>query len=145
MQASGSNPFVPDYLAISGSVDFMGMSIKVKNGTDSIDNIFSFFQVPVPNPCSYGGLTGRVYVDNNSDCIYNSGDGNLQSFYALNVSANYNGNFFDFYNYQNVLGSGNFGIDVQTSYLIDGQLSYSNPCCRLLIQIHARQVFIILM
>lgn len=126
MQASGSNPFVPDYLAISGSVDFMGMSIKVKNGTDSIDNIFSFFQVPVPNPCSYGGLTGRVYVDNNSDCIYNSGDGNLQSFYDLNVSASFNGNFFDYHSY-NVLGSGNYDIQVQTSYLNNGQLTYANP------------------
>jgi hypothetical protein len=121
----GSAPFVPDYLATAGYVDFFGVPLKLKNGTDSIDNIFSVFQVPVPNPCSYGGLTGRVYVDNNSDCIYNSGDSNLQSFYDLNVSASFNGNFFDYYSY-NVLGSGNYDIQVQTSYLNSGQLTYAN-------------------
>jgi uncharacterized repeat protein (TIGR01451 family) len=122
----GSAPFVPDYQANNGSVDFFAIPMKFKNGTDSIDNIFSFFQVPVTNPCSYGGLTGRVYVDNNSDCIYNSGDGNLQSFYDLLVSANYNGNFFDNHSYT-VLGSGNYDIQVQTSYLNSGQLTYANP------------------
>ncbi len=120
----GTNSFIPDYLATAGYVDFVAVPLKFKNGLDSIENVFGFFQVPVPNPCSYGNLSGRIYVDNNNDCVYNTGDGNLQNFYALNVSANYNGNFFDFYNYQNG-GNGIFGIDVQTSYLIDGQLSYS--------------------
>jgi hypothetical protein len=122
--AFGVNPFIPDYLATTGLVDFAAMPMKFKNGSDSIDNVFTYFQIPVPNPCSYGNLSGRIYVDNNNDCVFNTGDGNLQNFYALNVSANYNGNFFDFYNYQNG-GNGIFGIDVQTSYLIDGQLSYS--------------------
>lgn len=124
MPAFGSAPFVPDYLATSGYVDFVAMPIKVKNGTDSIDNIFNVFQVAVPNPCSYGALNGRVYIDNNNDCSYNTGDGTLQSFYALSVSANYNGSFFDFYNYQNNV-DGLYGIQLQTSYLNNGQLTYS--------------------
>ena len=122
--AFGSAPFVPDYLATAGYVDFVAMPIKLKNGSDSIDNIFNVFQVPVTNPCSYGNLSGRVYIDNDNNCVYNLGDGTLQSFYALNVSANYNGNFFDFYNYQNNV-NGIYGIGVQTSYLIDGYLTYS--------------------
>ncbi len=123
--AFGSSPFVPDYLATSGMVDFIAMPIKLKNGLDSIDNIFNVFQVQVTNPCSYESLSGRVYVDNNNDCIYNSGDGNLNNFYDLVVSANFNGNFFDYHSY-NVLGSGNYDIQVQTSYLNNGQLTYAN-------------------
>jgi uncharacterized repeat protein (TIGR01451 family) len=120
----GGPPFIPDYLASGGFVNFFGVPLKFKNGLDSIDNVFSFFQVPVPNPCSYGSLSGNVYVDNNSDCIYNTGDGTLNSFFGLNVSATFNGSFFDYYNYT-VPSAGTYNIDVQTSYLINGQLSYS--------------------
>jgi hypothetical protein len=120
----GSSPFVPDYLATAGYVDFVAMPIKLKNGTDSIDNIFSYYQVMVTDPCSYGSLTGRVYVDNNNDCVYNTGDGTIQSYYDLDIAANYNGNFYDFYNY-GVQADGMYGIQVQTSYLNNGHLTYS--------------------
>lgn len=123
--AFGSAPFVPDYLATAGYVDFVAMPIKVKCGPDSIDNIFNVFQVYVPDPCSYGALNGRVYIDNNTDCIFNAGDANLQSFYDLTVTGNYNGSFFDFYNYT-VQGNGLYNVDVQTSYLNTGQVTYSN-------------------
>jgi hypothetical protein len=117
-------PFVPDYMVSGGFANFFGLPLKFKNGLDSIDNVFSFFQVPVPNPCSYGNLSGSIYVDNNADCIYNTGDGTLGSFYGLSVNATFNGSFFDYYSYT-VPSAGTFSIDVQTSYLINGQLSYS--------------------
>lgn len=121
----GTAPFIPDYLVTGGYVDFVAMPIKVKNGLDSIDNIFSYNQVPVPNPCSYGSLNGRVYIDNNNDCSYNVGDGFLQTFYPLSVNANYNGSFFDFYSY-GIQTDGLYDIRVQTSYLNNGQLTFNN-------------------
>lgn len=132
---TGQNPWIlnvpcfacpsmaPDYLASQG-VSFDGGPKKFISGPDTIPFAFSSQVFTVPNPCSYGNLSGRVYIDNNNDCVYNTGDGTLQSFYDLDVNANYNGNFFDFYNYQNN-SNGMYGIDVQTSYLIDGQLTYS--------------------
>jgi uncharacterized repeat protein (TIGR01451 family) len=114
---------VPDYLSVQG-VNFDGAPIKLISGPDTIPFAFSNQVFNVPDPCSYGNLSGRVYVDNNNDCVYNTGDGTLQGFYNLNVNANYNGSFFDFYNYGNNT-NGIYGIDVQTSYLIDGQLTYS--------------------
>ena len=121
----GSAPFVPDYQVNNGTVDFFAIPMKFKNGTDSIDNVFSYYQVPVPNPCSYGSLAGRVYIDNNNDCIYNAGDGNLQNFYDVAVSANFNGSFPDYF-VNTGLGSGNYTMKVQTSYLNSGFITYSN-------------------
>lgn len=114
---------VPDYLSAQG-VNFDGAPIKLISGPDTIPFAFTSQIFTVTNPCSYGNLSGRVYIDNNNDCVYNTGDGTLQGFYNLDVNANYNGNFFDFYNY-GLNGNGLFNIDVQTSYLIDGQLTYS--------------------
>lgn len=123
--AFGFQPVIPDHNITNGFASFFAIPVKLKNGLDSIDNVFSTFQIPVPDPCSYGLLNGRVYVDNNADCIYNTGDGTLNTFYDVVMTANFNGTFQNSF-VQYWIGNGLYEIKVQTSYLIDGELTYAN-------------------
>jgi hypothetical protein len=68
------NPYVGDDQLNSGYAYFMGPTLKVISGTDTITNINNFFSLYVPNPCTYGDVLGQVYIDNNSDCSFNAGD-----------------------------------------------------------------------
>ncbi|MBK7763547.1 MAG: T9SS type A sorting domain-containing protein [Bacteroidetes bacterium] len=72
-------PIVPDFMLSGGMAFFGGTPMKFINSSDTIFNVISFYQLPVPNPCIYGNVSGQVYIDNNSDCNYNSGDIALQS------------------------------------------------------------------
>ena len=65
---------VPDYNLGGGAAFFKGPVINIISGTDRIDSIPNFYILPVSNPCTYGNVTGKVYVDNNSDCTFNTGD-----------------------------------------------------------------------
>ncbi|MFI5196461.1 MAG: T9SS type A sorting domain-containing protein [Chitinophagales bacterium] len=53
---------------------FYGSILKVVRGTDTIHAIVSRDSLLVTNPCSYGLVSGNVYIDNNSNCIYDAGD-----------------------------------------------------------------------
>ncbi len=56
------------FATIGGSIN------KVIVGPDTVYNIANIYQIPVPNPCQYAYLQGKVYVDYNSDCIFNGTD-----------------------------------------------------------------------
>jgi len=66
--------FVQDNQLVSGEAIFYGPPSKVISGTDTVYDINNTFSTFVNNPCIYGDVTGVVYVDNNNDCSYNSGD-----------------------------------------------------------------------
>lgn len=68
------NPVVTDDQLAGNMAGFFGPAVKVYSGPDTINNINNLFFLPVPNPCQYGNVSGRVFVDNNNDCVYNSGD-----------------------------------------------------------------------
>jgi len=107
-------PVVPDYMVSGGFAMFGGAPIKFINGSDTIQNVFSFLQLPVPNPCSYGNVSGKVYIDNNNDCVFNAGDDPLQSLSvnaAVTLSAgSYSQNGF-------TASNGDYSIQVQESWL----------------------------
>ena len=120
-------PMVPDYNSVQG-VSFDGPPIKVVSGFDTIPYAYSYQVETVTNPCSYVNLAGRVYIDNNADCIYDVNDGTLTSFYSLNVNPSYSPGFFQNgyqYNY-NPGGNGSYGVQVQYSYLTNGYITHSN-------------------
>jgi uncharacterized repeat protein (TIGR01451 family) len=83
---SGANPWyvylpVPIYNQVAGddqvtggTVNFVGPTVKVICGPDTVYNINNFYFFPVSNPCAYGSVSGRVYIDNNLNCIYDAGD-----------------------------------------------------------------------
>jgi hypothetical protein len=80
-------PFIPDDQIVGGFANFFGQTIKIISGPDTVYNINSFYQLQVLNPCTYANVSGRVYVDNNIDCNYNSGDVALN---AIVVGSNAN-------------------------------------------------------
>ena len=57
-----------------GIMTFMGSVVKVVSGSDTIHYITNSYPFLVTNPCTYGDAFGSIYVDNNGDCILNSGD-----------------------------------------------------------------------
>ncbi len=120
-----TSPFIPDFAITNGIAEFMAFPVKFKNTPDSVVTNFASYQVPVPNPCSYGSINGRVYIDNNNDCVYNAGDDVFQSNYNIGVNANYNGSFGNYFSYYPG-PNGTYSMLVQTSYLNNGSISYSN-------------------
>ncbi|MFL5753694.1 MAG: T9SS type A sorting domain-containing protein [Bacteroidia bacterium] len=74
---------LPDYnLAQPGNMaNFMMPLTKAISGTDTIYNIQNYYGTVVNDPCSYSPVNGQVYVDQNSDCIFNVGDIPLQGLY----------------------------------------------------------------
>ncbi|MCW3084878.1 MAG: hypothetical protein JWP12_2244 [Bacteroidetes bacterium] len=86
INTTGSNPWtimmpvpfggstVTDDLVSGGSVLFYAPTCKVICGPDTLYNISNFYPFGVSNPCQYGMVSGRVYIDNNSDCTFNTGD-----------------------------------------------------------------------
>ncbi len=83
---AGANPWVvsvppwnylvqyPDYAISGGIISFTYPDIKVINGTDSLWIPSPTYSLAVTNPCNYGSVSGDVYIDNDGDCNYSSGD-----------------------------------------------------------------------
>lgn len=59
---------------------------KVISGPDTMYVNSAMMSFPVTNPCSYSTISGKIYIDQNTDCAFNTGDLNLQ-----NVSIQENG------------------------------------------------------
>ncbi len=74
---------VSDDQVSGGYAMYAGPSNKVISGTDTVFNIFNFNQVAVPAPCLYGNVSGKIYVDQNNDCIFNGNDIALNSVSAV--------------------------------------------------------------
>lgn len=75
-------PVITDDNLMGGMAMFMGPNVKIKVGSDIINAIPNMYSLIVANPCQYGSVSGRIYVDNNSDCSYNSGDDALNGIAA---------------------------------------------------------------
>jgi uncharacterized repeat protein (TIGR01451 family) len=113
------NMFISDDQVSGGSVLFFGPTVKVISGPDTIFNINNVYPFSVSNPCSYGSVSGRVYIDNNSDCVFNTGDVALTSI-PVTSNSNLNSPSMSSTNasgYSN--GSGAYNINVQQSWLVD--------------------------
>ena len=107
-------PFVPDDMIISGFANFTGFPMKIISGPDTIYNVLSSAMLQVLNPCQYDNVSGRVYVDNNSDCMYNTGDIALHSVPILSTGSWSSGGSGN-YGYSDALG--NYSIKMQESWL----------------------------
>ena len=65
----GDYPTAPGFAPV-----FMPYTVKVTSGPDTIPAMMFTGGVVVAATCSYNTVTGNVYIDNNSDCIFDSGD-----------------------------------------------------------------------
>ena len=107
-------PVVPDNMITGGFAIFSGNPMKFICGTDTIYNVNSFYQLPVNNPCTYGNISGRIYIDNNADCIFNSGDVALNSVPASAYVTLASGSGSQ-YGYSDV--NGQYTMQIQQSWL----------------------------
>ena len=126
---TGQNPWsllVPNYSAfgfaqdnqvVGGSVTFFGPPTKLISGPDTIYNIPNGYAIPVSNPCTYGNVTGKIYIDYNSDCLYNGTDVPLSSIpVASSVSLNSpSTSSTSASGYSN--GSGDYNMQVQETWM----------------------------
>jgi uncharacterized repeat protein (TIGR01451 family) len=65
---------VYDVSVSGGFVFFAGPITKVICGYDTVRYIDNGHVYPVTNPCEYSTVAGNVYIDNNDDCVFDSGD-----------------------------------------------------------------------
>lgn len=67
---------IMDDLIVGGMLNTVAPSQlwKIISGPDTLYNPIAFVNEVVLNPCTYGNVSGSVYIDNNADCIFNSGD-----------------------------------------------------------------------
>lgn len=115
-------PYMPDDQLVGGMANFGGQQLKIISGPDTIFNINSFYQFFVPNPCTYDNVSGTVYIDNNSDCNFNTGDIALN---AITVASNATlsspmGNYYS-NGYTNALGQ--YSAKVQQSWMTSYNVS----------------------
>lgn len=111
--------FLPDNQITGGVANFFGPPSKVISGADTIYNIPNFYSVPVPNPCVFGSVTGKIYVDYNGDCIFNGADvplNAIQTSSAINLNSP-TMSYTSASGYSNA--SGDYNIQVQQSWMTD--------------------------
>lgn len=76
-----------DFVPVSGgTIAFVGPVYKFICFTDTIPGIPNFQVLYVPNPCLYDTVSGITYLDNNSDCAYNTGDVRLDGISISSVA-----------------------------------------------------------
>ncbi len=95
VNTSGISPFTFSAIAYSntwggfpsspGMTYYTSDATKITSGTDTLRYIVTEDSLMVPNPCLYGSVFGKVYIDNNNNCIYDSGDGMLNFFWINTV------------------------------------------------------------
>ncbi len=102
-----------------GWVNLFFPPMKVTSTNDTVLNINNMAMFPVSNPCEYGTVDGLVYVDNNSDCIYNSGDVTLNGvnvYGEATINTGTNSGFAS----TNV---GNYNLQLQKSWMTNYTIS----------------------
>jgi hypothetical protein len=106
-----------DRLTGGFSAGFFGPVVKIIADADTVNGIYNTYGLVVPNPCLYGNVTGKTYVDNNSNCVFDAGDVPLNSMhitsmntlFSPSVGVNYRDAWTD--------PSGNYNLTVQQSWM----------------------------
>lgn len=124
-------PYNPTYMSqesdfyLFNSYVSMGVPHNIHKIVVEYDTLYlngtSPIQVYVPNPCDYNSVSGRIYIDNDNDCTFSSGDEGVNGFVPY-VAANYT--------YQPYIQSGSSGntngvynVTFQESWLTDYTVS----------------------
>jgi uncharacterized repeat protein (TIGR01451 family) len=117
------NQIINDDWLSGGNANFFGPTVKVICGPDTVFNINNFYGFYVSNPCAYGAVTGRVYVDHNTNCVFDAGDVPLFSIpvdWDENCSSPTMG-FATSTGYSD--GSGNYNLNIIQSWLVSCLIS----------------------
>ena len=117
------NPVVTDDQITGPGVIFNGPVIKIINDADTINGITNNFFLPVTNPCIYGTVSGKVYIDNNVNCLFDAGDTALNGI-VVTSNANLSSPSVSTISEWNYTGSaGTYTITVQKSWMTNYTVS----------------------
>jgi len=136
VNTSGQNPWLVTFFIqgayfssdeslnnLPGTVFLPGPNTKIINvhfssALDTMKNIPNDIIGYVSNPCQYGNVSGKVYIDNNSNCLFDGTDIPIQSIsiYGLaNLNPPSTNQTENAWGYTD--GSGNYNMTVQQSYM----------------------------
>lgn len=126
VNTSGQNPWILNVPVFSNVVmdqyltgnfaQFIWGETKLATPHDTLYHIVNLFQIPVPDPCAYGDLTGRVFIDIDNDCVFNGADLSLSGI-PVQVSttvSNPNTSVMQFAAYTN---TGSYNAVIQESWM----------------------------
>ena len=116
---------VTDDNLVGGMANFFWPPMKMISGTDTIFNVMIQHNLMVTNPCSYGLVSGKVYVDYNNDCVFNGSDvalSNLITNGFAQVSSPVGSYILPGFSDAN----GNYSINMQNSWMTSYQVYLSN-------------------
>lgn len=111
------NTVVEDVMVFNGmiTVPILYQINKLISGPDTLYN--NSFQVTLDgpaNPCTYSTITGRIYIDNDTDCTYSTGDSGVNNMLPSVTPTYSNGTY---YSYSGSNPDGNYTIQLQESWL----------------------------
>ena len=111
------NSLIIDNQLLSSTASFVGPTIKMVSDTDTIYSIPNHYSLLVTNPCSYGSVSGTVYVDNNSNCVYDAGDVALNALEVTSTAALSSPGFPSISSYAYSGSTGTYSMSVQQSWM----------------------------
>ncbi len=121
------NPVVTDDQISGPGVFFNGPVTKITYNTDTITGILNYYFLNVPNPCMYGTVSGKVYIDNNVNCLYDTGDTALNGI-VVTSNANLSSRSVSTISEIGYTGStGTYSITVQKSWMTNYTVSLPPP------------------
>lgn len=111
---TGYDIYLPSGLA--STIYFIAPTTKVTSTIDTLRYIATSDSFFVANPCSCSSVTGRVYADNNANCIFDSGDVglNLPLFVGETFISPGSGGV---YGHESYLSLGSYSINLQQSWM----------------------------
>ena len=117
------NPVITDDQVAGPGVVFNGPVIKITYNADTINGIPNIFFLAVPNPCIYGTVSGTVYIDKNTNCLFDAGDTALNGI-IVTSNANLSSPSAPSISEWNYTGSaGTYSITVQKSWMTNYTVS----------------------
>ncbi len=114
---------VPDDQLNNGMAFFGGPMNKMISGSDTIYDIANFYNLYVPDPCVYGNVSGKVYVDYNNDCMFNGNDVPLTAV-GVSIAETLNSPLMTNITYgTNSNGFGNYYVNIMESWMTNFTVS----------------------
>lgn len=108
-----------DYYAVMGNnvfVHILPPIYKIIRGVDTLYNpTLQVLESLSFTPCTYGSVSGTIYIDNNSDCSNNAGDIGV-TYINPSVNGNYSSNPHQNYFYTGNT-NGNYQVNLQEDHL----------------------------
>ena len=109
--------YSPDQMVNNGLVPLFFQPVKIICRPDTLFPNTMVME-NVSNPCTYGDVSGKVYIDSNNDCIFNTGDTPLSSISVWaqeNVTNTQGNSTLTYSGYSD--GSGNYTINLQETWM----------------------------